>query len=276
MVSASLLSALIQAIVMAIILAITLVGIALWFSGKISDITTNISSIDDAVGEVEGAVSQVDLKEIEKTVLRLEYALDAEVEGGNSVLYELPQSGIETTISLAAEPSDELIDPVKYTEAEEFLKNKYQEDSWQSLIESYTNVDESPDEVDKKDLVKQMVPNGAVVTEEGMIKTEADLENDEVTYIILEFDQRIRSRAVTDKIGSDKELAELEIDKFGYECGFKALSPLEMQFSVPCSDFNTVANWIPELLAKIDQYHCAFEEEAEKFDQELESALENR
>jgi hypothetical protein len=48
-----------------------------------------------------------------------------------------------------------------------------------------------------------------------------------------------------------------------------------MQFSVPTTDYELVAEWLEDVLEKIDEYHSEFVEEAEAFDAEVESALKN-
>lgn len=274
MISAPLLSAVIQAVIMAIILAVTLVGIALWFGGKMSNISAGIESMDDSIGAVENDVRDVDFKEIEKTVFRLEYAIDDISEAGNSVYYELPQSGIGVTISLAAEPSDELIDPVHGVEPEEFVRKKHTEETIDGMIEQELDEDEELGEVDQDEIISERIaPEITPDFDEGLI-VEAGLPDSEITYIRIEFDDRIRSKAVTDKLVSDQELSSLEKELFGYQCGFNALSPIEVEFSIPSADYSKIADWIPKSLEKIDQYHCEFEEEAKEFDTVIESALE--
>jgi len=240
MVSDVLLSAIIQAVALAATLVVTLVGITLWFSGKFSDISSSISSIDKSVDNVEESVNEVDLKEIEKTVLRLEYALGDGAEGDNSVEYELPQSEIGVTISLVEDIDDRSIRPVDHTDI-------------QSVADKAVNTEEKE-------------------TEDNIV-SEANLSDSEITYLAIEFDERIRSRAVANRLASDKDMEKRELDMFDYECGFNAPSPIELQFGVPTTDYELVAEWLDITLDKIDKYHSEFVKEAEEFDNEIESTL---
>jgi len=266
MVSDVLLSAVIQALVLAATLVATFVGITLWFSGKFSEISSSINSMDSSVDNVEDSLQDVDLKEIEKTVLRLEYALGAEVEGDNSVHHELPESGIEVTISLVEEPADDLSKPIDHIEIGDFDPD--------DLADEDADADDDEDDDEMVRQLKQVLADEVEgPAEDVSVAKPANLPDSEITYITMEFDERINSRAVVNQLSSDIEIEEFELDMFDYECGFTALSPIEMQFSVPTTDYAKIADWLEEALKKIDQYHSEFAEEAEKFDREVESVL---
>jgi len=281
MVSDVLLSAIIQAVALAATLVVTLVGITLWFGGKFSDISSSISSIDKSVDKVEKSVNEVDLKEIEKTVLRLEYTLGDEVEGDNSVEYELPQSEIGVTISLVEDTDDGSVRPIDHIDIERFVDQTV--DTEEEKTEA--NIDETVEEkieqaLKDSEAIRGNPPDDLGLEEEPnldelelSVVREANLPDSEITCLAIEFDERIRSRAVANRLASDRGMEKRELDMFDYECGFDPLSPIEIQFAVPTTDYELVAEWLDIILDKIDEYHSEFVKEAEDFDNEVESTL---
>lgn len=285
MVDPDLVGAAIEAGVVGILLVLAIIGLAWRYGDDISTLTKNVEQVNNSVTriqddvrnveqvrnsveKIEDDVRAVDLKEMEKVVMRLEYALGTEKESGNSVYKELENSGIGVTISLLADPHEDLIDPIeviKYSQLTGFFEGTSDdlelepgEESKLSDFDDLAGVEDIEPEAESTEVKKRV---------------EAGLSDDEITYVMIEFDEKIRSRAVSDKLADDEELEEMELDMFGYECGFTAISPIEIQFSVPTANYDEAGEWLDIALQKIDRYHMEFERESELFDEEVEQML---
>lgn len=115
MVSASL-----GAITQAVIIAVTLIALGIAFYNKIGYISNEISNISDAVSQID----TVDLKQMEKSILRLSWEINEVENVDNSVKHMLKKSDLEVTISLASDRySSELYDSLrKQTGVKDFNK----------------------------------------------------------------------------------------------------------------------------------------------------------
>lgn len=294
------------------------------FRREIQDINSTIDGVEESLSSIDNSIKEVDLKEIEKSVLRLNYALDNQIEAGNSVTTELPKSEITATLSLAADGHDDLMEPIEKISLYEYIQRydltpaelleKTQEDTFPGLSFEYDDreavlklvtaeavimgdldlggelkksevresvddihgsIEESPYESVEEavDKISELFEDLQEMEVYEYVPVKADIPEDQITYVVVEFEEKIRSKAVSNKMGQDKELEELEFELFGYECGFKALSPFEIQFSVPSSDYDNIGKWINSCLEKIDEYHIEFENESDKFDQSVEKEL---
>lgn len=74
-----------QAVVVGIVVALSILGIGFKFNGTLSSINSSVSNISQSVSFLEGRIREVDLKEIEKTVAKLEWQLDMETGGPKTV-----------------------------------------------------------------------------------------------------------------------------------------------------------------------------------------------
>lgn len=229
-----------QAVVAGIVVALSILGIGFKFNGTLSSIDNSVGNISNSVGFLEDRIREVDLKEIEKTVAKLEWQLDSGSGGSdNSVRYKLDNSDITVTVSLqpgrGGNPSHIQGNIQKYIEAN----------------------NEEVDSPDDRTLA-------------------SDIDHAQTTVIKLEFDDRINSRYVTEAIRHDQDLIDYELDLFeGVEPDFYATSPMEMVFRIPTTDYDEISEWLPELLDRLDRYHMEYERETTEFDEAIAKNLQD-
>lgn len=245
-----------QALVVGATVSLALLGIGLKFNTQMQNISNSVDNISSSVDSVENDLRQVDLKELEKSVYRLDFQIGDETEGPHSVHHTLKRSEIGVTVSLAAGANDATGPPG--------IPLKDIDDA----IEKIDKVNfESKEELSEEELIDNLKDVDFPLT------VQADVDDDEYVMVIMEFEERIRSKAVSERLKQDVELEQEELDLFGMECAFNATSPFEIVFSVPSTDFEEVAEWTPTILVRIDRYHVDFDKRSKEFDKALEEAL---
>lgn len=250
-----------QAIVVGVLVGLSILGIGLKFGGALTSIKHSVSDISNSVNKMEDQIVNIDFKEMEKTIARLEWILDNDDRSqgsNNSVKYHLDKSNIDVIISLiSADQADTGLESIEPRTDEEYeeeladLRHRVEEDEI-----------ELPEGLEPEDVVSrtEVVP----------------LDVDEATVVQFEYSHRIDTKYLNDELTSNRELAEWELELFdGSEPTFEALSPFETQFVVPTSDYDNVAEWIERLLRELDDLIDEMEKESDIFDRVVIDRLDD-
>ena len=86
-----------------VVVGLSLVGLGIAFYQQISTLSNNLEDISNSLETVEQDVQKVDLKGMEKAVLRLAWDSETAHTGQNSVTHHLEMSEMDVTVSLASE-----------------------------------------------------------------------------------------------------------------------------------------------------------------------------
>lgn len=167
----------------------------------LDEVTENVSTVDQMVNSVdtiERSVTTIDFEGIEMAIDDL---VDGGLPTGNSVEYELEESGVTVAISL-------------------------------STME------------------------------------------DERTEVNFRFEENVGTRRLAEPIVEDEELQRMELELFGAEPELHAISPRQIEATVPSSGLDAVGDWAAFLARKFDEYYVELHESKSEFDRVLEDSLD--
>jgi len=103
-----------------------------------------------------------------------------------------------------------------------------------------------------------------------------DTHDKDETVFEIKFDKELDTQAITGRLITDENFAEFEENMFdGTPSRLLADSPYQISCAVPTSDIDEVGEYVGELVQKIDQHITFIRKNSEKFDKNIEQALEN-
>lgn len=90
------------------------------------------------------------------------------------------------------------------------------------------------------------------------------------------FDEPVEAKSMGSMIETDEELALTERELFeGREPQVRAPSPRRLEFKIPSSDFDRIAEWVPSVVEKLDQFYMQIEHAEDTFDKKVEERLQD-
>lgn len=97
---------------------------------------------------------------------------------------------------------------------------------------------------------------------------------DDVTQVNIRFDKEVQIGSISEQLGKDTELAELEEGLFGRQPQIVVPSPRQLNYRIYSTDLDAVAEWVPEMVDRLDEYVVKTTESEQEFDEKVEEALE--
>lgn len=98
-------------------------------------------------------------------------------------------------------------------------------------------------------------------------------KSESAAQVNFRFDEDLKVRLLADLITEDEELSQLEMDLFGAEPSLRVPSPRQVNFVIPSGDIDAIAEWVPEMVERLDQYIVETADMEEEFDERVGEAL---
>lgn len=96
---------------------------------------------------------------------------------------------------------------------------------------------------------------------------------EEVTQVNIRFDREVQIGSISEQLSRDSELAELEEESFGSEPQIVTPSPRQLNYRIYSTDLDAIAEWVPEMVDKLDEYVVETTASERKFDEKVGEAL---
>jgi hypothetical protein len=270
----------------AVIIALTLLGLGLILFRKLDGLNSEMKNISDSIGNVENNIQSVNLEDMEKALWRVAWEEDSPPTTGNSVKYELNESGVGVTISLASEmPPDHikrnLGEFMKKDLSPEKIISMMGEDEEHHLFDLIESINMNDDFVDdlientsisKEEVIEH---DKTTISDDAYIGFDIELGNADIIVVNFEFDEKVNTRSIVKHMNIDDELADKERDLFGYEGHFSSSSPYELNYAIASDNFEKIGDLISIMVSRIDKYNKIHEKSVIEFDKSVSDALDS-
>ncbi len=96
-----------------------------------------------------------------------------------------------------------------------------------------------------------------------------------LAQVNIRFDQEVQIGSISQQLAEDDEMADFETRLFGSEPTILSPSPRQLNYKIASNDIDAVAEWIPEMVDKLDEYVIKTTESEKQFDEKVDDALKD-
>jgi len=94
-----------------------------------------------------------------------------------------------------------------------------------------------------------------------------------MTQVNIRFSEEVQIGSITEQLSQDEYLAELEERLFGREPQILSPSPRQINYQIRSTDMDAIADWVPEMVDRLDNYVVKTTESEKEFDEKVGEAL---